>query len=469
MTRRISSALAALAGGSIALSALAGANTPAEIVVAEGDAVGDGVVTSVNAPFTDSTGKVGLVGIIELPDESTDRFVWYDTGPVFFGSDVVTNVLTGGEGTMDVTDTGDFHYSPSVDGNDGSWSATGPVLVETDEAPGFPGQFISFASRPRVTPGGDFYVVSGVTDTKGGSTNNRVFYRVNLGKNTFDPVYVAGSTVIDGVPVSTGSGVDFDYNFSDDGGFLINVLDLDTGNTDTDFVVVLNGQKVLQEGDDAGNGETFDNIDQVDVNNAGDWIVTGDTDGDGNFDEYIALNGAIILRQGDLVDGVNLSGSVNAVSLNDDGVLAHIWGSGDEERLYTTDTATNETSVILAVNDVIEVQTDGTTAYTVLDFNASGVIGPGLDFQEDGFIHVEVDLEPVGGGEEFEAIIRLDLGGGGPLCPGDLNGDFVVNSEDLNILLGAFGSTADGDLDDDGDTDSTDLNILLGNFGNACL
>jgi hypothetical protein len=55
-----------------------------------------------------------------------------------------------------------------------------------------------------------------------------------------------------------------------------------------------------------------------------------------------------------------------------------------------------------------------------------------------------------------------------PACPGDLDGDNMVGSTDLNILLAAFGSTAAGDIDNDGDTDSTDLNLLLVAFGDSC-
>lgn len=58
-----------------------------------------------------------------------------------------------------------------------------------------------------------------------------------------------------------------------------------------------------------------------------------------------------------------------------------------------------------------------------------------------------------------------------PTCTGDIDGDDLVTSTDLNALLAQFGQTGDdlsADLDDDGDVDSADLNTLLAAFGSAC-
>lgn len=59
-----------------------------------------------------------------------------------------------------------------------------------------------------------------------------------------------------------------------------------------------------------------------------------------------------------------------------------------------------------------------------------------------------------------------------PPC-GDLNGDGLVDQQDLGILLGDWGCAAGpglcpGDADGDGDTDQADLGVLLANFGLAC-
>lgn len=58
-------------------------------------------------------------------------------------------------------------------------------------------------------------------------------------------------------------------------------------------------------------------------------------------------------------------------------------------------------------------------------------------------------------------------------CHTDLNGDNMVTSTDLSVLLSNFGTTvgatfAQGDIDGDGDVDSTDLSTLLSQFGADC-
>ena len=56
-------------------------------------------------------------------------------------------------------------------------------------------------------------------------------------------------------------------------------------------------------------------------------------------------------------------------------------------------------------------------------------------------------------------------------CPGDTNGDGVVNFSDLNTVLSAFGQTGQGlagDVNDDGVVNFSDLNLVLSNFGASC-
>ena len=55
-------------------------------------------------------------------------------------------------------------------------------------------------------------------------------------------------------------------------------------------------------------------------------------------------------------------------------------------------------------------------------------------------------------------------------CPGDVDGDGLVDLADLNAVLASFGQTGDlpGDANADGQVDLLDLNIVLGAFGVPC-
>lgn len=61
---------------------------------------------------------------------------------------------------------------------------------------------------------------------------------------------------------------------------------------------------------------------------------------------------------------------------------------------------------------------------------------------------------------------------GGPECPGDVNGDTVVDLSDLGIVLANWARTdatrADGDLDGDMDVDLSDLGVVLSEFLSPC-
>ncbi|MCA9285295.1 MAG: hypothetical protein KDA22_08785 [Phycisphaerales bacterium] len=56
------------------------------------------------------------------------------------------------------------------------------------------------------------------------------------------------------------------------------------------------------------------------------------------------------------------------------------------------------------------------------------------------------------------------LGVEAPPCPGDLDGNTIVDGADLGMLLGAWG-TPDADLNGDGTTDGADLGLLLASWG----
>ncbi len=407
MSKRESAMLAAVIAAAGATAGIAHAGVAsASIVAAIGDEIAPGVaITSLNDPFTNGNGLVGFTGGV-----SGDNFVWYDTGVIWLNSSGLPDVLTGAEGTMGIGNSGEFIYSPSTNGNDSVWNHNGVLAQRGDASPDIPAQFITFASRPMMTPGGSSYFVSGLNPTQGsGTTINRTFMRADSSSN-LSTVLHAGNTVIDGLTIATGSGIDFDYAISDNDAHHIHVLDMDTGSTANDFHVYLSGSLAHQEGTATGQGDNWANFDSVGVNNAGNYVFSGDTDGATGSDEFIAYNGSIALREGDLIDSVTLGTSVTQASLNNLNQVAYLWNiAGGGEGLFFGDGADLGLSSILLLQtgDGIDTTGDNIADFTVTDFNASAVIGPGLDFAEDGFIHVNVDLASIATGATTEAIIRV--------------------------------------------------------------
>ena len=53
---------------------------------------------------------------------------------------------------------------------------------------------------------------------------------------------------------------------------------------------------------------------------------------------------------------------------------------------------------------------------------------------------------------------------GPPVCPEDVDGNSVVDIEDLLLLLANFGQSGDGDIDGSGLVTIDDLLMLLGSF-----
>ena len=410
--RKVVLSLSLTAGLLAANSDGAKGQVPAQLIVKVGDMHGGRTVSALNSPFTDGNGKVGFVSSFN----DNTRGVWHSSGFVFNSSDLLPDSATGGEGTMGVSDGGGFIYSPSFNGEDAVVTHGGNLLSGGQAIMSLPGRFSSFNSRPRMLPDGTAYWVGGSSATSGGSTSNRHLFKAT---DPTDPMsitaVISGGDVIDGKTVETGSS-NFDFEMSDNGLNLVQVLDMATGSSANDMHVYRNGSLILQEGTAVGDGTNWEGLDIVAINNLGDWILTGDTTGTTTTDEFVAFKGEIKVREGDTLDGTTLASgaSLRAASINNLGGVVHMWGWGSgatlQEHLFYGLGDSLESSIrLLSVGDIIDTNNDTIGDWLLTDFEASATIGPGLDLAADGFVFLEVSMTPVGGGTEVEAIIRLGV------------------------------------------------------------
>ena len=417
---------------------------PATLVLQDGDtpAGAGGAVSLLGTPFASGAGAVGFTGDVDVDDD----FVWFGSAIVWQNSDALPTVLSGGETTMGVSATGGFIYSPSTDGADSVWTDSGQLAVENVQAPGMPAGFNStFHSRPTMIPTGQAYWVAGHNDGAGGTSSvGRILYTSSDGTPaTVSLIFKTGDTI--GGQVIDTSGVDFDYDFSDDGSHHIHALDM-TGSTTTDGFLYVDGALVAQEGTPNGSGvDNWDNFDYMNINNAGNYLFTGDTDGATGTDEFIAYNGTIAVREGDTVGGIVLASSMfmRGVAINNLGQAAFVVSADTVEHLFFACDASDlagTAELVLVTGDQVDVDGGGADA-TVTDFNTST---HGLSMDDSGRIYVEVDLDY--GAGALEAVIGIDLPScGSALAMNEIRIDQPGGDNDEFFeLYGTAGASLDG-------------------------
>lgn len=395
--------LMALVVASGLATSVSAAVVPVNVVAREGDSLDGLTITGFSQPFVNGLGKVGFT--VSLEDSS--RSVWYDTGPIFNSSSALPDLLSGSEGNMGVSNTGGFIYSPSFNGDDSVYTHEGLLLKDGDAAPGMPGFFNSFNSRPRMLDNGEAIWVGGFSSTSGGSTLGRTLYRA-------DPANPAGTSLVfksgdsvGGFTIGT-TGVGFDYDFSGNGNHHIHNLLLDTGSTLTDGHIWVNGVLVAREGSPTGQGDAWSAFKSSSINNSGNYLFAGDTNGPTATDDFIAYNGAISIRQGDTIDGVTISGTFDGAAINNLNEAVFIADTVLGETLFWAPDASNLGSAIalLSVGDLVDIDGDTIGDLTLTDFNASTTISQGMDFGDDGWLYLSVDLRD-DAGLITEAIISI--------------------------------------------------------------
>lgn len=381
-----------------------------DVLLSQGDPLAGSTVATLNPVFVDGAGRPG--SLVTLGNGN--RAIWYDGAVVFDSGTVMGSVLTGGEATIGIGDGGAFVYSPNTDGEDSVWTQAGLLLRGTDPAPGLPGLFTTFHSRPSMLPDGRAVWVGGITDIQGGPTQGRVLYRATTTTPfAYEPLLRTGD-VVGGFAVGT-TGIGFQYQMSDSGAHLVALLILQTGSTADDGVVYLDGSVVAREGSPVGPsapGENWQNFAGVAVNDAGDWLLAGDTDGATATDAFLAFNGELQVREGDLLDGEPLAAgsALRAIAINNLGQALHAWNTpGNVRKLFFANDAgrLQDSVLLLRTGSGLDLTGDGSADATLVDILGTFTTTTGLSLAEDGAIHIQASYDQ--GGDTRVSLLRLAL------------------------------------------------------------
>lgn len=477
---------------------------PVTVIAKAGDVVDGLDIVAVGTPLTSGSGKVSfpLIGYEfddaerTFPEEQT----WFDTG-VIFDTRTAPNLppLLSYASPLDAGDLGDWNaqnLTPLV----GIMSNGTVGLTPLSPAPTFPqGTRVVIAGSPRRLPNGTEYSVAIVGSLNQGTGGGAaaVLYRRELGGNV-TRVLMSGD-LIEGREIIApffnepiGSG----YQYSDDDQQEALILTLDLGEAESSFparqCLVINRQIALEQFESTGHqGEVYNDFRQVDINNSGDYLVSGTLGyfAAGLQTSFIGYNGDVVLRTGDSLDGITLPDRVGALSINDRGEAIHVWGGDDEDdddqfglrgeentlvagsvMYYAANAADLNSSIkLLQSGDLLDVDGDELGDYILLKILGSQ-ISPTIDLAEDGYVYLTVLMtsarDPALGPGPLPilAVIRLGL----PRQPQN-NDDRIETGKKGAILFFPKLENRFDDLNNDGFTTRTELTqetfISLSNDG----
>ncbi len=404
---------------------------PAEVVARQGDLpLGSAVpVGSTRPPFVLSDGSVAFTGLLE----DGDGYVFVANQVIWRGSDEPMMVLADTEAVMGAAVGGAFIYSPQVDGLDSVWTQAGLLAQEGQPAPVFPaGAVTTFHSRPTMAASGAAYWLAGVSVSGNQVTEQRVLYRSTTGLPANIEVVYSTGQMLGGLTVSSPGGLDFDYQVSDDESHVVGIVDLDTGSVLNNGHLQVDGALLHQEDTLNGTGDDWDNFDLVAIDNSGRYVFSGDTNGSTATDEFVAVDGVISVREGDVIDGVTLTSSaaVRLLSVSNVGRIAHAWaydGFTTETVFFgcdPTDLAGSSIAVLTTGVDELDLDGDGVGDGLVTDLEANNASSTNA-LSDDGVLYLEVEIND--GGGPLEAIVQIPVS-----CCGNQVVDFDELCDDGN-------------------------------------
>ncbi len=146
-----------------------------------------------------------------------------------------------------------------------------------------------------------------------------------------------------------------------------------------------------------------------DVNSAGHVLFGAETDGPSHNNGVIALDGVVVMREGDTIDGVRLRSMAipNEIRLDDRGRAVTLWAfsSADYTIFYTPDiTRFDDTRALVSENTPLDLDGDGAADAQLHEFRFFDCSGPTFSLADTG-IYIAVLLRYPGSSDLVPAVI----------------------------------------------------------------
>jgi hypothetical protein len=392
-----------------------------QIVLRKGDRPPGGddlAVSALGLATIDGHGQVGFPGTLAAAN-GPEVFVWKDDAILWRGSREETPPSPASP-MIGVGDSGQFVFRAVTLSKDTVWSHHGRLLTAGDLAPDIPGGVILLSGWTTMTPDGTAHWISEFRDGPGNHGRGRVLYASADAQPANTTAVLRSGDLVDGLPLSRPSGLDFNYQVSANGEHLIQVANLDTGSTADDDILYVDGHIALREGQPANIGDHWKRFQRVAINDRGDYLAAVETDAANDIDTVIVHNGSVVMREGAEIGHIGLvpQVSVLALAIDDRGHALHLWsvqGFGKEYLFFACDASRLDRSVLLLETRKELDFGDPSTRISVDGFNDIGH-GSALRLGPTDRLFAEVDLlerTPDPAPAHDEAILSIPL----PSCP----------------------------------------------------
>lgn len=336
-------------------------------------------------------------------------------------------LITGFEGFFGYADNGTLAIGMTLTdtvsgttGIDSVWVDLTEVLNEGDNPITEPLLVSRFNSRPGMIKSTGEPVWVGVLDDMGGTNAGERLYR-GVGQT----VVLSGGDPAPAPLVANISlgGLSFDFKFSAAGTHYITEIDTDLATSGDGFMVIdgaiattctgsLIGEGELIPMESGGlAGEAWDNFDKMGINEAGDFMFTGDTDGATATDEIVVLNGTVVLREGDVLMDLSggmhtLGGAVDYAVMNEQADILVAWNNDTGDEILILNGV-----VILAEGDEVDWDNDGAldAGFTLDDLEGS--TSGGLSARSGGMVTVygQIDVNDPVAMTLREGVLSMEL------------------------------------------------------------
>ncbi len=386
----------------------------------------------------------------------------------------------------------------SLTGNNGNAGSGESGLWEDDIPYAYPGDMIasgplagsffqSLGSSYR-SPLGVSSWVSSYSSTASGAVEGSAYMR----NTTSNEVLLQSGDSISGLgTIANESGALGNVKRSLLGTSYLLEVDLEPGTTSTDEAPIVNGSAIymqsgaliregstiavadggleLPDGNGGTVGETWDIFGLADVNEAGDWILSAFTDASSPDDNILVVNGELLYREGETLDGIPLVGQVQGVAINDRGDTAFVWN----DTLFVNDQAIAGATIIDDLNG-----NNMTGLGTIIDTNGDGLADSPINGNGFSLDQLEITNLPAAGSDGFPIVYAAGIVGSKTavfrlVAPesldGDYNADGVVDAADYTVWRDTLGSelllAADGN--ENNVIDAGDYDIWVSNYGTS--